>query len=225
MNSLLINRPDTDKRRREELEQDSFLFLNGYTVQRIVYELIKNYMVANPPEEVGISLGQKYDPDPTKSGIHLDVAFNWKSQLSDKVPAIYVQRGDIEVDSPTFDQATSYNIKNSSSDKLTINTMPIKISCIAAAPLAVVENLAEYVKQPLVYFKQAVKLDFKLRKFNLKRITAPVLVPESKTNFVVDILMEVAFDENWMIEKESLKMKTVALALFDEVVKGCKTCK
>lgn len=211
-----------DDRRRLETEPDSLLTLNGYNVQRIIYELIKNYMMSNTPEEAGVRLEQRYDPDPTKSGIKLDVAFNWKVQDMDKVPAIYVQRGDIDIVSPTMGQDTSFNEKDSEETRLTFNKMPIIVTCVAAEPIAAVENLVEYVKQPLLYFKKEVKIDFRLREFQLRKISKPEQTKEGKNNFAVSLQIDTAFDDSWVIKREGLKIKTVGLVIFDSLTG--KTC-
>jgi hypothetical protein len=209
-------------RRMSELAEDDYLHINGYNLQRIVYELLKNYMLGNKPEECGIQLAQKYDADPTKSGIKLEVAFTWKTQDMDKVPAIYVQRGDIDISSPLIAQATSYNVKDSEANRMLINEMPVIISCVAAEPVAVVENLAEFAKQALMSFRSEVKSDFRLRKFQLRKITKPERTKESKNNFVVDLMIETAFDEEWKVSRQDLRMKTVGLAIFDGILASCK---
>lgn len=224
MNKILVPKDSAYERRKTELESTNLLYLNGFNVQRIVYELIKNYMMDNTPEECGIRLEQKYDPDPTKSDIKLDVAYNWKVQDVDKVPAIYVQRGDITIVSPTMGQDISFDEKDSEETRLTFNKMPIIVSCVAAEPIAVVENLAEYIKHPLLYFKKEVKLDFKLRDFQLRKISRPMQTKESKNNFVVDLELDTAFDENWIIKREGLKIKTVGMVIFDSLTGNSCNC-
>ena len=212
----------TYDRRNTELASDNLLVLNGYNVQRIIYELIKNYMLSNTPEECGVRLDKTYDADPVKSGIKLDVAYNWQTQTMDKVPAIYVQRGDIDFISPTMGQALDYNEKEGEDTRLVFSKMPVLVSCIAAEPVAAVENLAEYVKQALLCFKKEVKLDFRLRDFQLRKVTSPRQTKESKNNFVVDIQVDTAFDENWIVKREGLKIKTVGMVIFDSLTG--KTC-
>jgi len=200
--------------RYKELQQDDYLYLNGYNVQRIVYELIKNYMVANPPDTCGINLAQRYDLDITKSSIFLDVSYNWKAQAIDKVPAIYVQRGNIDIKSPTLTQSIHVSPLESEDTRITINTMPVIVTCVAASPVAVVENLAEYVKQPLLSFRREIKQDFRLRGFFLTQISSPTLLPESKTNFAVNLTVNTVFDESWMIKRDDLKIKSCQV-IFD----------
>ena len=222
---------DLNDRRCEDLTAGTFLFLNGYNVQRIVYELIKNYMMHNTPEECGVILAQRYDPDPIKSGIHLDVSYNWKASITDKVPAIYVQRGDVEVKSPTFGQSMGGDTQESEDERIVLNTMPVRVTCVAAAPVAVVENLAEYIKQPLISFKKEIKDDFRLRQFQLQKITSPAIAQESKTNFYIDLLIQTAFDESWILKKDDLKIKSIGTVIFESIAtpvvssaKACASC-
>ena len=205
--------------------EGEFLYLTPFVVQRIVYEVIRNYMIANPPKECGVSLAQTYDMDDAKSQIFLDIAYNWKTQAINKLPAIYVQREDVTITSPTIGQSIDLNARDSRDTRLIINEMPIIVSCIAAAPVAVVEYLAEYVKQPLLYYRKEVTMDFRLRRFRVLKVTKPELLAVGKSNFVVNIMLNTAFDEGWVIQKDSLKLKTGSLKIFDGIVaSNCKNC-
>jgi hypothetical protein len=215
-NYTLLETPGSRAIRLQD-EKAPYLYLNGFTVQRIVLELIKKYMIANKPSECGVTLVQEYNIDPKLSKIFLDVAYNWRAQFADKYPAVFVQRGDIEVECPTIGQSTGYDAKESRDTKLAICKMPVIVSCIAAAPIAVVENLAEYVKQPLLSFRKEVKADFRLRDFSLKKVSSPNFVEKGKNIFVVDLLVDTAFDEGWTIQKEDLKLKSIGLEMFDDL--------
>ena len=199
------------------------MYLNGYIVTRIVYELIKNYMVSNPPASCGIQLAQSYNLDPTQSQIFLDIAYNWQASKTGKVPAIYVQRGSMQFKSPTVGLMTGVDEASGSERRRVFTTMPVTVTCVAAEPLAVVENLAEYVKQPLLYFRKEVEIDFSLRRFAVTQISPPALDGAGKNNFVVNIGMDIVFDEGWVISRESMKLRRVGLALFDSVMQPLQT--
>ena len=194
------------------------MYLNAYIVTRIVLEIVRTYITNNSPSQCGVQLAQVYNPDPTKSDILLDIAYNWREKDISKVPAIFIQRSDDELKSPTMGQTISENTKLGSEDRLVIHTMPVIISCVAAEPLAVVENLAEWVKQPLLYFRKEIQLDFGLRGFKVVRITAPKLLKEGKNNFSIDILLNITFDDGWKISRDSLVLKKIGVELFDKVI-------
>ena len=198
--------------------EDQLLYLNAYVVTRIVYELIKIYMTNNSPESCGVILAQKYDPDYTKSDILLDIAYNWKTKEISKVPAIFVQREDMNLRSPTMGQDTHINSKTGAEKRLVINTLPITITCVAAEPIAVVENLAEYVKQPLLYFRKEVQVDYGIRQFKLDGITKPKLLAEGKNNFLIELKMTVTFDDNWKVSRNSLVLRRIGIELFDKLI-------
>jgi hypothetical protein len=221
MSKVIIPQESSYDKRMQELNGNEIFVTNGYNVQRIVYELIKNYMLSNSPEDCGVQLKQRFNADPVKSDIKLDVAYNWKAADMDKVPAVYVQRGDIEVGCPTMGQDVSHNEKESEDTRLSISQMPVIITCIAAEPVAVVENLVEYVKQALICFRKEVKLDFRLRRFQLSKITKPEQTKESKNNFKVDLVVDTAFDETWVIKREGLRLKTVGMVIFDGLTQTC----
>ena len=194
------------------------LYLNGYIVTRIIYELIKNYMLSNTPASCGVQLAQSYNIDPTISTIFLDISYNWQSALAGKVPAIYVQRGPMTLKNQTIGLHTHVDEKTGAEHRRIFNYMPVTVSCVAAAPLAVVENLAEYVRQPLLYFRKEVENDFCIRRLMVKDITPPKLEGVGKNNFSVDINMECVFDEGWVITRESLVMRRLAVILYDGIM-------
>ena len=194
----------------------NFLYLNAYNVQRIVYELIKNWMLSNTPASCGVNLGSSlYNLNPAQSGIYLDVAFNWQSQFPGKVPAVFIERDDVTITSPMLDQTINGAAKDSVDVRSVFNTLPIKITCVAASPVAIVENLADYIKQPLLYFRREVKSDFFFRRFELKSISKPALVKESKDNFMVTLTLLTEYGENWIVKKDDLKLKTVSMTILD----------
>lgn len=198
--------------------EDSKLYLNGYVVTRIVYELIKNYMISNTPADCGVTLAQSYNIDPTKSSIFIDIGYNWRSDKSGKVPAVYIQRGPITLKNQTIGTITSVDVPNGTENRRVFCDMPVIVSCVAAEPIAVVENLAEYVKQPLLCFRKEVEVDFGLRRLMVNRIEAPKLDGAGKNNFVVDIQVQAVFDEGWIISRESLKLRRLGVELFDSIM-------
>ena len=200
-----------------ENTNEPVLYLTPFVVTRIVYELIKTFMVNNSPEKCGIQLAQTFDPDPTKSSIFLDMSYNWKADKASKVPAIYVQRGQVQLKSPTMGQVIKVSEFSGAEHRKVISTMPIIVSCVAAEPLAVVENLAEYVKQPLLYFRKEVEIDFGIRRLMLDSITPPKLVMEGKNNFYVDLEITAVFDDDYRITKDSMKIRRIGVELFDQL--------
>ena len=193
------------------------LYLNGYVVARLVFSLIKSYLISNKPADVGVRLAQTYDPDPLKSQIKLDMSYNWKSENAGKVPAIYVQRGDVTLKYPTIGLSSKVDEKTGGESRLAFSVMPITISCIAAEPLAVVEQLAELVKQPLLYFRKEIEIDFHIRRLALEKISAPRQAHEGKNNFIVDLLVEATFDDSALVTKESMKIRRIGINLFDQL--------
>ena len=194
-----------------------YIYLNAYNVQRIVYELIKNWMMSNSPQSCNVDLASVYDKDDSKSGILLDIGFNFKATTPSKLPAIYVQRSKVAISSPILDQTITNCAKESENSRFTLSEMAVKVTCLAAAPIAVVENLAEYVKQPLLYFRKEIKTDFNFRKFQLMEISAPEYIKESKDVFKIDLVIDTQFSDNWVVKKDDLKLKTVSQILFDDI--------
>lgn len=193
------------------------LYLNAWSVQNIIYELVTNYMTANPPASLGFNFNATYDKDHAKSGILVDIAYNWDAARAGKRPAIFVQRGDWDFKHPTMGQSISKkNMMESEDERMSINILPITVKVIAA-PIGFVEQLAEYVRQAFIYYQKEIQQDFKLRRFRLVEVSKPQIYVDAKEYFVIMISIEVAFDEGWVIKGDDLKLKTVGRAIFDSV--------
>lgn len=191
--------------------------LNAYTVTRIVYEVIKTYMLANTPTQAGVRLAQTFDADYKKSGILLDIAYNWRTKDMNKVPAIFIQREDVSFKTPTMGQNAVNRSPGSPETKLAMATMPVTVTCVAAEPLAVIENLVEYVKQPLLYFRNDVQQDYGITRFQLAQISKPKLLDEGKNNFYVDLTVNISYADSWVVHKDTLKIKHIGIQLFDQI--------
>lgn len=193
------------------------LILNAWSVQGIVFELITNFMARVPADSIGYSFSAKYDRDPTKSGIFVDIAYNWNAQATGKRPAIFIQRGDESFKSPTMGQTVSHRgIKDSEIQRLTICSVPIIVRVIAS-PIGFCEQLAEYIKGPLLQYRHEIQNDFKLRQFKVEGMSAPKVYTEVKDNFVVDLEIATMFDDGWIIKGDDLKLKTVGRLIFDGI--------
>jgi hypothetical protein len=187
--------------------------LNAYTVTRIVYLVIEEYMKNNLPKDAGVNLNYTYDKDYTKSGILLDIGYNWRTKDMSKVPAIFVQREEVTYKTPSMGQANASVTGNAQTPRVAFATMPVTVSCIAPAPLAQVESLAEYVKQPLLWLRNDIQALFGIRRFQLVNISKPKLLEESKTNFFIDLTLNITFDDGWIISSENPLIKHIVIDL------------
>ena len=208
---------DLTKIQQREADAAKKLRLTPFNVQEIVFELIRNYMLANSGEDEGYSFKQKYNVDASKSDIVLDIAYNWKAKNAEKLPAIFVQRGDAKVGYPTMGQAVSRNPKESEETRMGFVSFNIEVACIATT-LGLTEQFADYVRQPLMLFRNEIKEAFGFRKFSLNEISKPTIYVEGKDNFVVRLGIETVYDEGWTVKADDLKLKTVSRAIFDGVV-------
>ena len=75
-------------------KDERVMVLTPWTVQNICYEVIKNYMIENPPQDEGYKFTQRYSPDDLESGISLEIAYHYKDAVVQKRPGIYVSRGE-----------------------------------------------------------------------------------------------------------------------------------
>lgn len=197
---------------------ESKLYLNAWTTQNIVYELITNYMLANDPAELGFTFNSRYKTNPNESGIYVDIAYNWDVARAGKRPAIFIQRDDVDIKGLTMGSSINQlNMINSEDERTVLNNMEVIVKCIAS-PVGFVEQLAEYVKQPLLYYQQEIQRDFNFRKFRLTKIGRPQIYVEAKDNFAIMLGITVVFDEGWVIKGDHIKLSTVGRVIFDNVL-------
>lgn len=199
---------------REEQEKDQrVMVLTPWTVQNICYEILKNYMLANPPQKEGYRFSQKYEEDDIASGIALEIAYHYKDTVIQKRPGIYVSRGETTFNFPTINQLIGSNYAESEKMRYAMVQMPINIS-VVATNVGFVEQLTEYVFKIFLRYQEIIKKDFCIRQFKLAALGQPTLYLESKDHFVVNIALQATFDMGAIIKGDDLKLKTVSYAVF-----------
>lgn len=203
---------------RELDERDErVMVLTPWTVQNICYEVLKNYMLENPPQNEGYRFSQKYSADELESGITLDIAYHYKDTVVQKRPAIYVSRGETTFKQPTINQTIGLHNIESEKTKYALLEMPILIA-VVATNVGFAEQLAEYVFKIFMRFQETIRRDFCLRQFKLVTLGQPTLYLESKDHFVVNIMIQSAFDMDAVIKGDDLKLKTVSYTVFTSCV-------
>ena len=190
--------------------------LSPWVVQGIIYELVTNFMLKNTPTSMGYPLKLTYDKDKLKSDIFVDVAYNYNATVANKRPSVFISRGDCAIKGLTMGHTVGMVPAESELYRLLTNTVPINVAVIAS-PIMAVELLADYVKQAFVSFQQEIQHDFGFRKFRLSAVSKPAIYVESKEYFVVNLSIEVVYDEGWMLRRDDLKLKSVGMAIFDSL--------
>jgi hypothetical protein len=188
--------------------------MTPWAVQGLVYELLTSFFKANSPESMGYPLHVRYDDDKLKSGIFVDVAYNYDAAVANKRPAIFVSRGDCAIQGVTMGHHLMQAPENSETGRMLVNTMTVMVSAIAA-PVMMVELLADYAKQAFISFQQEIQQDFRLRRFRLRQVSRPQVYQEAKEYFIVNLEIEVVYDEGWILRRDDLKAKRISLALYD----------
>ena len=205
---------------REDVEEDKkILVLTPWTVQNICYELLANYMMENSPQSMGYTFAQKYDPDPLKTSIFMDIAYNYKDTVVQKRPAIFITRGDAKFNYPTMNQTVEQNYRDSEVTKMAIVTMPLNIEIIATN-VGFTELFAQYVYTIFLRFREVITKDFKLRQFSLQALSSPQLYPESKDHFKISLGVATCFDMGYILKGDDLRLKTVSFTVFTEACRA-----
>lgn len=202
-----------------DMEQSKPVRFNAWTMQSVVYELLRNYFSSpkNTLEALGYPLKLKYDREESKSDITLTISFKYDDHIAGKRPAIYVGRGALDITQPTIGQAVAANPQEGETTKMTINRCPVTVTVIAA-PLMTAELLIDWVKTGLMYHQTAILNDFRLRRFKVVNISKPEIFKENKDYFVITLTLDTAFDEGWVITRKDLKIKTVAFKIYTDIV-------
>ena len=190
--------------------------MSPWVVQGVIYELITSFFQGNPPEKMGYPLKLKFDPDKLKSDIFVDVAYNYNASAANKRPSVFVSRGDCSIAGVTMGHTVGGDVSESETGRLLLNTLPINVAVIAS-PIATVELLADYTKQAFISFQQEIQNDFNFRRFRVKSVSKPQIYVEAKEYFVVNLSIEVVYDEGWILRRDDLKLKSVGMAIFDSL--------
>jgi hypothetical protein len=205
---------------REIVERDDHeMVLTPWTVQNICYEVLKNYMTVNTPQNEGYVFTQSYDPDELETGISLEIAYHYKDAVIQKRPGIYVSRGATNFRFPTLNQLVGSNSRESEKSRYAMLEMPINLA-VVATNVGFVEQLAEYVFKIFLRYQEVIRNDFCLRQLKLVSLSEPALYLESKDHFVVNVLLQSVFDMGAVIKGDDLKFKTVSFSVFSNCVAG-----
>lgn len=190
--------------------------MSPWVVQGIIYELVTSFMLRNSPTELGYAMKEKFMVDKTASDIFVDIAYNYDATKANKRPSVFISRGDCDIGGRTMGHTIASAPQDSEVQRLLINTLPINIAVIAA-PVGMVEMLADYVKQSFVSFQQEIQSDFRFRRFRLKSVSKPQNFVEAKEYFVVNLSVEVVYDEGWILRRDDLRLKSVGMEIFDSL--------
>ncbi len=190
--------------------------LNPWSVQNIIYELIKLNLLHNNPLDDGFVIPEKYSVDEDKSKIYLGIAYDWKSNKSSKRPAVFIQRGDAVAQTVPIRGVIAHNLQEGVSTKLAITSMQVLVKVIHT-DVGAAEQLATWLRNSLLTYQIEIQEDFCLRQLRVQALTPPRVYEEAKENFEVTIVINVVFDENNRVQRDALRLKTVSAALFDAV--------
>jgi len=216
-NQIFCNEPDTayisPYQREQEEKDERVMVLTPWTVQNICYEILKNYMLENPPQAQGYKFSQRYEEDDKISGIGLEIAYHYKDSVIQKRPGLYVSRGPTDFTYPSINQQVGANNAESEKQRFGMLTMPINIA-VVATNVGFVEQLAEYIFKIFFRYQEVIRRDFCIRQFKLVNVSEPKLYLESKDHFFVNVALLSVFDMGAVIKGDHLKIKTISHTVF-----------
>lgn len=221
-NSFSFSLPHITPTSREALDKNSCIEnLNPWKAQTIVFEILQTHFLTNKPGDLGYSFTQVYDTDEHKSQIALELSHIFKGTTPAKRPAVYVYRGPANYGvNRTLGQKAGYNVPEAEVQEYTKITMPITVACIAG-PVGFVEQFADYVKYPFLYFWDNIQKEYCFYRFRLESISEPEQFSvDAKDTFIVKLNISTEFYDTWAIQQDALRLKTVSTSVyFDETKK------
>lgn len=193
--------------------------LDPWVTQRIVFEILETHLLRNDPEDLGYGFTQKYNLDPTKSSIFIDISHNWKASEPQKRPAVFVYRGDADYsDSRILGQKGFVDVAESTEGYANKVRMTISVNCIAEG-IGFAEEFANYIKYPFLYFSKNIKCEYGFTNFRLQNISAPEQFDvDAKDTFSIKLTILTEFYDKWAIQQEALKLKTVNTAVYTDLM-------
>lgn len=184
--------------------------LYPFVVQEMVYELTQSRLLNNSAKSEGFLFDNIYDPDVTKpNNIFLIMSKDWDTLKASQRPAVIISRSDVQIERPTIGQ--TYPVQDPAESiqyYFSINSMVVTIS-VLARPVAFVEQLAEYIKRYFMAYEPHIRCKFKLRKFRLGRVSRPLIHKEARDNFMINMPIEIMWDEIVGVKGDDLKLKVV----------------
>jgi hypothetical protein len=190
--------------------------LNPWSVQNIVYELVKLQFLRNNPLDDGFIVPEKYSLDEDVSQIYLGIAYDWKANKSSKRPAIFIQRDTATAQTTPIRGTIGHNLQEGITTKLAMTSMAVLVKVIHT-DVGAVEQLATWIRNNLLTYQIEIQEDFCLRQMRVQAMTPPKPYEEAKENFEVTIVINITFDENFRVQRDALRLKTVSSVLFDNL--------
>jgi len=191
--------------------------ITPFTAMTNVVEICKTHFLTNKPEDLGFAFSAKYSTNDNESDILLLPNYDWKAKAVQKRPAVFIGRGNAVVKpNLTIGQTIAVNVPESEDSRVNLIDMPITVSVIATN-LGFVEEFAEYVKYPFMYFAREIEHEYGFARFRLINITKPsFFTVDSQDSIVVELNIDTEFYDVWTVKGDHLKLKTVANTVFIE---------
>lgn len=182
------------------------------TAQRYIYEVIQNHFLTNSQQSLGFAGTKKYTTDYRTSDISLSMGHNIKLETPDKLPAVYVIRGDARFNyHGTFKSGRiGTDTREGSNDRAVLVSLPITVVAVDIE-VAPAEMFAHYVAYPFLYFPFEIKSEYGFHKLSVTSITAPAPIETTqKQSFMVQIQLEVEYFQKWNVQGDYLRLKNVS---------------
>lgn len=193
--------------------------LDAWLAQRIVFEILENHLLTNDPKDLGFGFSQRYNKDPEKSQIFIDISHNWKACSPQKRPAVYIYRGEADYGGRSvIGQRAFMDVAESTEGFITHVQLPIMLNCIAE-PIGFAEEFANYIKYPFVYFWKNIQCEYGFTKFRLSSISPPEHFDvDAKDSFSIKLTLSTEFYDKWAVQQDALKLKTVSTEVMMDIM-------
>lgn len=181
-----------------------------YDVQTYIYEILENHFLTQTQEDLGFASKKTYNRDYKKSDISLSIGHSLKIQTPDKVPAVYIVRGDARINAfGSIGGRIGNNVVEGTKDKAAHVSLPISL-LIIEVDAAVTEKFAEYVTYPFLYFNTEIGREYNFQKMSVVNISSPQPIDkDQKESFAIQVDLNIDYYQTWRVKGDYLRLKTV----------------
>lgn len=209
MSSFISNSYREKKERSKNCKKQVY---SPYTAQSYVFEILKNHLLTNSMTDLGFASSKVYNEDYTKSDLTLDMGHSIKLNTPDKLPGIWVIRGDARANPfTTIGGTIGKNTVDGTVDNATRMQMSVTIA-VAEIGCPAVEQLAEYVAYPFQHFHNNITNEYDFIKCAVTSIGSPEAIDHAqKEAFMVQIGLTLDYFQTWRVRGDYLRLKKVEI--------------
>jgi len=181
---------------------------NGFVIIGIFLEILKEWFSKNDTQF-------KYNSDPSKSKLVIEPSYEFKPELCQQRPGLFIKRGPIApkgIGRSGTDDLLRYK-EDASKEYLILSRSNILVMCISSLP-GEAELLSWESCQLLIAMAPILKRDYNFIIFNVEQIGELNKMDEYKEFWLVPISVSLGYAEPWRIKELTPLLNQVLVNTF-----------